>query len=313
MGQDGSYLADLLLSKNYEVHGVVSNLKKTEGLERINHIIDRVHLHEGRVEDTDKIKAIFKNVMPDEVYHLASRVEPRLLFAEERNIFEVNFLGGFNLLQSVFEFKKDCRLYCAGSSLMFGNTSDFPQSERTVMNPTTPYGIAKVACYQYLKMYREAYGLFACMGILYNHESVRRSDYFLPRKITKAVAHIKNGLQDKLTLGDIETQRDWAFAGDVVESMWLALQQDKPDDYVIGTGQLHTVKELLEVAFQTVGLNWKDYVEIDQQFIRKVEYTNLCADITKAKTQLGWTPKVQFVDLIKSMVQHDLELLKGKK
>ena len=312
MGQDGSYLADLLLSKNYEVHGIVSNVKNIEGLARINHIIDRVHLHEGRVEDTEKIKTIFKTVMPDEVYHLASRVEPRLLFAEEQNIFEVNFLGGFNLLQAVVEFKKDCRIYCAGSSLMFGNVTECPQSEKTVMNPTTPYGIAKVACYQYLKMYRQAHSIFACMGILYNHESVRRSDYFLPRKITKAVAHISKGLQDRLTLGDIETQRDWAFAGDVVESMWLTLQQDQPEDYVIGTGQLHTIKELLEIAFQTVGLNWKDYVECDQQLMRKVEYTNLCADITKAKTKLNWTPKVQFADLIKSMVQHDLELLKDK-
>jgi GDPmannose 4,6-dehydratase len=298
------------LNKGYEVFGTTTNVTKPENLERIKHILDHVKIFEARVDNTETIKDIFKTVMPDEVYHLASRVEARLLFAEEKDVFQANFFGGFNLLQAIVEFKKEAKFYCAGSSLMFGSTKLCPQNELTSMNPSTPYGIAKVACYNYLKMYRESYGLFACMGILYNHESVRRNEFFLPRKISKAVAHIHKGLQSKLILGDIEPQRDWSFAGDVVESMWLMLQQPRPEDFVIGSGELHSIRELLDIAFETVGLNWNNYVETDQKLFRKVEYTNnLCADISKAKQILGWKPKIQFKELIQTMVQHDVKLL----
>lgn len=311
LGQDGSYLAEFLLSKNYEVHGFISSRidieKKTW---RIAEIQSQIELHVGDVSNTEQVYAAFNKIQPDEVYHLASKVEPRLIFEQEKNIFDVNFLGGYNFLRAIKEIKPLCRLYCAGSSLMFGAVSETPQNENTPLRPTTPYGIAKVACYHFVTMYRQAYGLFACTGILYNHESPKRDEFFLPRKITKAVAAIKAGLQDKLLLGDVEIQRDWSFAGDVVESMWLMLQQPTPEDYVIGTGQLHSVKELLQIAFDFANLDWQNHVEFDKNLIRKVEYANLCADISKAKSKLNWSPKVNFKKLIQTMVEHDLELLR---
>ena len=205
--------------------------------------------------------------------------------------------------------KDTCHLFCAGSSLMFGSCLTSPQNEETPMNPTTPYGIGKVAGYHYVKMYREAYGIFACTGILFNHESPRRDDNFLPRKITKAVARIKAGMQDKLVLGDINIKRDWAFAGDVVGSMWLMLQQEVPEDFVIGSGELHSVKELLEIAFGFIGKEWQSYVTFDPELLRKVEYGNLCADNSKARSQLNWAPRLSFRELIEQMVQNDLKLV----
>jgi GDPmannose 4,6-dehydratase len=193
---------------------------------------------------------------------------------------------------------------------MFGPVHVSPQNENTPMNPTTPYGIGKVAAHHFVRMYREAYGVFACTGILFNHESPRRDEIFLPRKITKAVANIKAGRQDKLLLGDIELMRDWAYAGDVVESMWLMLQQDIPEDFVIGSSELHSIKELLEIAFGFVDLNWQDYVALDPSLLRNIEYANLCADSTKARKKLGWAPKVSFRKLVEQMVQNDLEMIK---
>lgn len=313
-GQDGSYLAELLLEKGYEVHGVVNPSKEidVDRLWRIRGILDKLSMHECDVTDAAQVESVFLTVMPDEVYHLASKVQPRLIFEEEKNIFDMNFLGVLNYLHAVKKYKVSCRLYCAGSSMMFGSVNATPQNENTPMNPTTPYGIGKVAAHHFVRMYREAYGIFTCTGILYNHESPRRDEIFLPRKITMAVANIKAGKQEKLLLGDIETKRDWAYAGDVVESMWLMLQQNEPEDFVIGSNELHSIKELLEIAFSYLDLNWKDYVVLDLEFLRKIEYVNLCADSRKARVKLGWTPKVNFQELIEQMVKHDYEKVAGK-
>jgi GDPmannose 4,6-dehydratase len=306
-GQDGSYLAELLLSKGYEVHGVVNGSKGKDKhrLWRIHGILDKLILHSCDVSDSEQVETVFLSVMPDEVYHLASKVQPRLIFEEEKNIFNVSFMGGLNYLHAIKKYKNNCRLYCAGSSLMFGKVYTSPQNENTPMNPSTPYGIGKVAAYHFVKMYREAYDIFACTGILFNHESPRRDDIFLPRKITKAVANIKAGKQDKLLLGDIETKRDWAYAGDVVESMWLMLQQNEPEDFIIGTNELHSIKELLEVAFGYFDLNWENHVVLDPSLFRKIDYVNLCGDSSKARNKLGWVPKVNFKALIEKMVKHD--------
>jgi len=314
-GQDGSYLAELLLEKDYEVHGLVKSLNREDVEQhwRISGIIDNLSLHGCDITNNEQVVSVFSSVMPDEVYHLASNVQPRLIFEEDKNTFDINFLGTFNLLHAVKKYKDNCRLYCAGSSLMFGRVHVSPQNENTPMNPTTPYGIGKVAAHHFVRMYREAYGVYACTGILFNHESPRREDIFLPRKITKAVANIKSGKQDKLLLGDIEIKRDWAYAGDVVESMWLMLQQDIPDDFVIGSSELHSIKELLQIAFEFVDLNWQDYVVLDSGLLRNIEYVNLCADSRKAREKLGWTPKVHFKELVELMVQYDLEMVKMKK
>lgn len=308
-GQDGSYLAEFLLKKGYQVHGLEkpSKDKDRHRLWRIARIIDKLSLHDCDVTDPDQVESIFLSVMPDEVYHLASKVQPRLIFEEEKDIFDVNFLGVHNYLRVIKKHRDCCRLYCAGSSLMFGTVHATPQNEDTPMKPTTPYGIGKVAAHHFVKMYREAYGIFACTGILFNHESPRRDEIFLPRKITKAAANIKLGRQEKLLLGDIESKRDWAYAGDVVESMWLMLQQNEPDDYVIGSNELHSIKELMEIAFGYLGLNWHDYVVQDAGLLRRIDYVNLCADTRRAKEKLGWEPKVGFRELIEKMVQNDLE------
>lgn len=313
-GQDGSYLAELLLEKDYEVHGLVKlqNRDDVQRHWRISKIIENLTLHSCDITNNEQVASVFSSVMPDEIYHLASNVQPRLIFEEDKNTFDINFLGTFNLLHAVKRYKDNCRLYCAGSSLMFGHVHVSPQNENTPMNPTTPYGIGKVAGHHFTKMYREAYGIYACTGILFNHESPRRDEIFLPRKITKAVANIKSGNQDKLLLGDIELKRDWGYAGDVVESMWLMLQRDVPDDFVIGSSELHSIKELLQIAFQFVDLNWQDYVVIDSGLLRNVEYVNLCADSRKAREELGWKPKMNFKELVELMVKNDLALVKMK-
>lgn len=313
-GQDGSYLAELLLKKGYEVHGATRGHEKSrpDRLWRLNAIKDRLNLHVCDVVDTDQTTSLFEALLPDEVYHLASDVEPKLIFEEEGKTFNVNFLGTINLLRAIKQYKQESRIYCAGSSLMFGAVRTSPQNEETPMNPTTPYGIAKVAAYHFSRMYREAYGIFVCTGILFNHESPLRDETFLPRKITKAAASIKAGKQDKLILGNIEAKRDWSFAGDVVDSMWLMLQQDIPKDYVIGSGELHSIKELLQIAFGYVGLNWQDYVVSDPNLLRKVEYVNLCADAAKARNELGWVPRVGFRELIEQMVKEDSKLVENK-
>jgi GDPmannose 4,6-dehydratase len=314
VGQDGSYLVELLLEKNYEIHGLVNSehLADSGRRWRIRGIEAQIKLHECDLMDGGQIDNIVAQALPDEIYHLASNVDPKVVFEEEVATFNINFWATINLLQSIKKFKRDCKIYCAGSSLMFGEVRESPQNEQTAMNPTTPYGIAKVAAFHFVRMYREAYGVFACTGILFNHESPRRDERFLPRKISKAVAQIKLGTQNRLALGDIEIKRDWSFAGDVVESMWLMLQAEKPRDYVIGSGELHSIRELLEVAFGYVGLDWRDFVVKDESLIRKIEYINLCADSKRAKAELHWKPKVGFRELIVDMVKEDLKFAGGK-
>jgi GDPmannose 4,6-dehydratase len=247
--------------------------------------------------------------MPDEIYHLASNVDPRVVFEDEINTFDNNFRAAINLLHAIKLNKNDSRLYCAGSSLMFGDVKETPQNEQTCMKPTTPYGIAKVATFHFINMYRQAYGIFACTGILFNHESPRRDDRFLPKKITKAVANIKLGLQDSLVLGNIDLKRDWSFAKDVVTSMWLMLQASEPKDYVIGSGELHTIRDILDIAFDSVGLDWREFVVSDDKFFRKIEYDNLCADSSKARVELNWKSTLTFEEMIADMVCSDLKIV----
>jgi len=310
VGQDGSYLAELLISKGYEVHGLISSDQLSDPRKRwrISKIEQLVKLYSCDLMDSSHINKIVIQVSPDEIYHLASNVDPIVEFGGEIATFNINFTVTVNLLRAVKMANNNCKIYCAGSSLMFGNVMESPQNEQTAMNPTTPYGIAKVAAFHFVRMYREAYEIFACTGILFNHESPRRDERFLPRKITRAVAQIKFGKQRRLTLGDIEIKRDWSFAGDVVESMWLMLQAAIPTDYVIGSGELHSIRELLEIAFDYAGLDWRDYVVRDESLIRNIEYVNLCADPRKAQTELNWKPKVSFRELIIDMLKEDLKL-----
>lgn len=308
-GQDGSYLAEYLLGKGYEVHGLLRGEVDhgDASFWRISGIRERIKFHTCETGNGAEIGNLVSSVMPDEIYHLASNVQPRVIAGDELDIFNVNFLGAVHFLNAIHNHNNKCRLYCAGSSLMFGRVHESPQCEHTPFNPTTPYGIGKVAAFHFLNMYREAYKIFACTGILFNHESPRRDEAFLPRKISKAVANIKCGRQSELSLGNIEIKRDWMHAADAIESMWLMLQSDDPDDYVIGSGQLHSIKEILEIAFEYVGLDWRDYVKLDPNLVRNIEYMNLCADNTKAKLKLGWSPKISFKDMIEEMVRNDLD------
>lgn len=312
-GQDGSYLAEFLLAKNYEVHGVISDYHSRDHsrLWRLKNLEGRIKLHVVDILNFEQTANCISELSPDEIYHLASNVDPRVIFEEEINTYNINFTGTIHILRAIYKTKTKAKLYCAGSSLMFGRVSESPQNENSSMNPTTPYGIAKVAALHFIRMYREAYGVFACMGILYNHESPRRDDRFLPRKITKAVASIKAGKQTILELGNIKIQRDWSFAGDVIESMWLMLQAAVPEDYVIGSGVLHSVEDLLACAFGSVGLDWRKYVVVNDKFFRNIDYENLCADISKAKKELNWSPRINFEKLIFNMVEQDVKLLKG--
>jgi len=306
-GQDGSYLSELLVNKGYQVHGLIS---EGTDLWRLENIANKLHIYTDNTNSRDKLKSIFKKVLPDEIYHLASTVDARVNFDSEKDIFNNNFLMGYDLLRLIKEYKSTCKIYFSGSSLMFGEPGRECQSESTPMLPTTPYGIAKVTLFNFIQMYRDTYKIHACMGILYNHESIRRDYYFLPRKITRAAARIKLGKDSSITLGDINVSRDWSYAGDIVESMWLMLQTNQPKDYVVGSGLLHSVKELLEIAFNEVDLNWKDYVEIDESLIRNVEYKAPCANSNKIYKELGWKAKVEFGDLIKSMVLNDISIEK---
>lgn len=310
-GQDGSYLAEFLLHKNYEIHGVITNYQSQDEtkLWRLKGLEGHLKLHIVDILNVQQVESFVADLRPEEIYHLASNVDPRVIFNDEINTFNINFTGTVNLLRSIHKANTRSKLYCAGSSLMFGEILTSPQNEDSRMNPTTPYGIAKVAAFHFIRMYREAYGLFACMGILFNHESPRRDERFLPRKITKAVALIKSGKQSILELGDLDIKRDWSYAGDVIESMWLMLQAQNPRDYVIGSGVQHSIKDLLSIAFSAVGLDWKNHVVVSDKFFRKIEYGNLCADNKRAKIELNWEPKVNFEELIIKMVQSDLKLL----
>lgn len=307
-GQDGSYLTELLLGKNYEVHGIMRrNSSFTTG--RIDHVFDDIQLHYGDLADSSSLQHIVKTVQPDEVYNLAAQSHVKVSFDVPEYTGDVTGIGTVRLLEAIRTAAPKAKFYQASSSEMFGKVLEVPQTEKTPFYPRSPYGAAKVYSYWITKNYRESYDMFACNGILFNHESPRRGETFVTRKITRAVAAIKMGKQDKLYLGNLDAKRDWGFAGDYVEAMWLMLQQDKPDDYVVATNETHTVQEFCEKAFGHLGLNWKDYVEVSEKYYRPAEVDLLIGDPAHAKKQLKWEPKVTFEGLVTMMVDADMEEL----
>ena len=313
-GQDGSYLAELLLEKGYEVYGVVrrSSSFNTERLDRIYqdpHVPDyRLRLVYGDLDDASSLNRALRSVKPDEIYNLGAQSHVRVSFDVPEYTASTVALGTLRLLEAIRESgqEKSVRFYQASSSEMFGGAKP-PQSETTPFEPRSPYACAKVFAHQLAQNYREAYDMFICCGILFNHESPRRVIPFVTRKITRTAARIKHGLEKKLYLGNLKAKRDWGFAGDYVEAMWLMLQQDKPDDYVVATGESHSVEECLDVAFGVLGLDWKKYVEIDPRYFRPTEVDHLHGDPSKAKRVLGWKPKVSFKGLVEMMVKADEE------
>jgi len=311
-GQDGSYLAELLLKKGYQVHGIVRRVAledENHRLWRIRKILKDITLHAGSLESYASLFNIILKIKPAEVYHLAAQSYVTYSFEDEFSTLNTNINGTHYLLSAVKEFASEqIKFYFAGSSEMFGEVKESPQNENTSFNPRSPYGISKVTGYYLTKNYREAYKLFASNGILFNHESPRRGFEFVTRKITCAAARIKKGMQKKLKLGNIKAERDWGHAEDYVHAMWLMLQQKKPSDFVIGTGQAHSVEEFAKKAFEHVGLNYKDHIVIDKNLNRPAEVDTLLANCEKAKKELNWQPKTTFDDLVKIMTEHDLEL-----
>ena len=311
-GQDGSYLAEFLLEKGYEVHGVVRRVAIEDPehrLWRIRHIIDKVKLHAASLESYASIFNVVEKVKPDECYHLAAQSFVSYSFEDEFSTINTNINGTHFVLSAIKDRTPHCRFYFAASSEMFGLAKETPQNEDTPFHPRSPYGISKVAGFDLTRNYREAYGLFAFNGICFNHESPRRGFEFVTRKISKAVAEIKLGLSKELRLGNLEVKRDWGYAEDYVKAMWLMLQQNEPEDYVIATGETHSVKEFVEIAFSHAGLDWQDYVIIDERFYRPADVYELKGDYSKAKKKLHWEPTVSFEELIKMMVEADLRRL----
>ena len=310
-GQDGSYLAELLLSKGYEVHGIVRRVALEDEyhrLWRIRKILNNVILHSGSLESYASLFNIILKIKPDEVYHLAAQSYVGYSFEDEFSTLNININGTHYLLSAVKEFAlSKIKFYFAASSEMFGKVKKSPQNENTPFNPRSSYGISKVTGYYLTKNYREAYKLHASSGILFNHESPRRGFEFVTRKITHAVARIKKGVQKKLKLGNLKAKRDWGHAKDYVEAMWLMLQQNNSDDFVIGTGNEYSVEDFANKAFSHVGLNYKDHVVVDKRLIRPTEVDILLANFDKAKKILKWKPKTSFDDLVTNMVEHDLE------
>ncbi len=312
-GQDGSYLAELLLNKKYKVHGVIRRVAledETHRLWRLRNIRKDLNLHSGSLESFPSLAKIINEVKPDEIYHLAAQSYVANSFEDEFSTLNTNINGAHFMLASIKEFSPNSKFYFAGSSEMFGKTVETPQNEDTKFYPRSAYGISKVTGFELTRNYREAYNLFASTGILFNHESPRRGFEFVTRKISLAVARIKNGLQKELRLGNINAKRDWGHAKDYVEAMWLMLQQEKPEDFVIGTGEQHSVEDFLKVAFEHVGLNFKDYLKIDEKFFRPAEVETLLADPKKSKKKLAWSPKINFENLVKEMVESDLKNIK---
>ncbi len=309
-GQDGSYLAELLLEKGYEVIGVVRR-SSTTNFERIAHLLDQITLVPGDVLDEFSMVNILREHRPQEVYNLAAQSFVQTSFEQPVFTGDVTGLGVTRVLDAIRLVDPDIRFYQASTSELFGLVQEVPQKETTPFHPRSPYGVAKLFGHWTTINHRESYDLHASNGILFNHESPRRGLEFLPRKISNAVARIHHGIDSEVRLGNLEAQRDWGFAGDYVEAMWLILQQDQPDDYVIATGETHTVRELCEVAFARVGKNFEDHVVIDEKFFRPAEVDLLIGDPTKAKTQLGWEPKVGFVELVEMMVDADVKALES--
>ncbi len=320
-GQDGSYLAEFLLGKaDYEVHGLVRR-SSSLNRQRIDHLFkydsqvrDRLHLHYADLADASSLSIVMEQVRPDEVYNLGAQSHVRVSFDQPLYTADVVGLGTLRLLEAVRQINqaKPVKFYQASSSEMYGSAAP-PQGPSTPFHPRSPYACAKLHAHWQTINYREAYGLFACSGILFNHESPRRGESFVTRKVTLGAARIKEGLQRRLVMGNLESQRDWGFAGDYVRAMWMMLQQEKPDDYVVATGETHSVHELLNLAFALVNLDYRDFVDFDSKYTRPSEVDVLLGDASKARQVLGWTPEVDFHGLIKMMVDHDLELARREK
>jgi GDPmannose 4,6-dehydratase len=309
-GQDGSYLAELLLEQGYEVHGMVRRAS-TEKFDRIEHLRDRITLHQGDLLDQRSLVDTLRAARPAEVYNLAAMSFVALSWVQPTLTADFTGVGVTRMLEALREACPEARFYQASSSEMFGKVREVPQNESTPLYPRSPYGVAKVYGHFITINYRESYGLHATSGILFNHESERRGLEFVTRKITWHAAAIKHGLRDKLALGNLDAKRDWGYAKDYVRAMWLMLQQDDPEDFVIATGKTHTVRDCVQIAFDEAGLgNWEPYVEIDPQFLRPAEVDLLIGDPTKAKERLGWVPETSFDELIRLMTRADLELLK---
>ncbi|MBE7416070.1 MAG: GDP-mannose 4,6-dehydratase [Deltaproteobacteria bacterium] len=308
-GQDGSYLAEFLLSKGYEVYGMVRR-SSIDKFERIEHIREKIRLVQGDLMDQSSLDEAVKGIMPDEIYNLAAQSFVPTSWNQPTLTGEFTGLGTTRVLEAIRRIKPDTRFYQASSSEMFGKVREVPQNELTPFHPRSPYGVAKVYGHYITVNYRESYDIFACSGILFNHESPRRGLEFVTRKITNGVARIKHGLATELRLGNLDAKRDWGFAGDYVESMWMMLQQPAPDDYVVATGDTHTVREFVELAFDRAGLDWKKHVIIDPAFFRPAEVELLVGDPSKAKLVLGWKPRVSFEELVRMMVDADIERLK---
>jgi GDPmannose 4,6-dehydratase len=310
-GQDGSYLAELLLSKGYEIHGVIRRASQFT-TQRIDHLYRDPHerdvqmyLHYGDLSDGSQLARLIRRVEPDEIYNLAAQSHVQVSFEQPEYTGDVAGLGITRLLEAIRETGVDTRLYQASSSEMFGDSAA-PQSEDTPFRPRSPYAIAKTYAHWMVRNYREAYGMFAVSGILFNHEGERRGETFVTRKVTRAIARILGGQQKKLFLGNLDAVRDWGHARDYVVAMYLMLQQDTPRDYVIGTGEAHSVRDLCEVAFGHVGLSWEEFVEVDERYLRPTEVEELRADPSRAMADLGWKPKVTFEELVRGMVESDL-------
>ncbi len=321
-GQDGSYLAELLLSKGYEVHGLVRR-SSTFTTERIDHLYQdpheshlRLKLHYGDLADGTGLRRVLEQTEPDEIYNLGAQSHVRVSFDQPEYTADVVGTGTLRLLEAMRDYShyadRQVKLYQAGSSEMFGAATP-PQNEETVFYPRSPYAVGKVAAYWFCRNYREAYNLFIVNGILFNHESPRRGETFVTRKITRAVGRIKLGLQDKLFLGNLDARRDWGYAGDFVEAMWLMLQQETPDDYVVATGKAYSVRDFLEAAFGQAGLDYRKHVEFDPRYLRPTEVDHLLGDPGKAQAKLGWEPKVGFEELVRMMVEHDLDLARRER
>ena len=311
-GQDGSYLAELLLDKGYAVHGIVRRVAfedPTHRLWRIQHLLDRIKLHAASMESYASVFRVVEEVNPDECYHLAAQSVVSYSYDDEFSTINTNINGTHFVLSALKEKAPGCRFYFAASSEMFGNADETPQNEHTPFRPRSPYGISKVAGFHLTSNYREAYGLFACNGILFNHESERRGYEFVTRKVTSTVARIKRGLAHELQLGNLDARRDWGYAPDYVEAMWRMLQQEAPDDYVVATGESHSVLEFVQSAFSVVDLDWNDYVRGDDRLYRPTEIRELKGDATKARNALRWRPSLGFRGVVERMVDADLRRL----
>jgi GDPmannose 4,6-dehydratase len=309
-GQDGSYLAELLLEKGYEVHGIVRRVAiedPNHKMGRINHILKDIVLHVASIENFPSIARVFREINPDECYHLASQSFVSYYFDDEFSTLNTNINGTHYVLSSLKEFSPHCKFYFAGTSEMFGSASTSPQNEETAFNPRSAYGISKAAGYFLTKNYRKDYNIFACNGILYNHESPRRGYEYVTRKITSHAAKIKFGKLKELRLGNLDAIRDWGHSKEYVKAMWMMLQQDEPDDYVLSSGETHSVREFCEIAFNYVNLNYQDYVKIDEKYYRPSEDVILTGDSSKARKKLGWKNEMKFEEIINEMVENDLK------